>query len=62
MANWQALRFHMTKQADTISDVESLVSHIQNEIDLTSKTIPIPNGYAAVDSAYERFRAIRRTA
>lgn len=60
MTNYQALKFHMTQQADTISDVESLVSRIQNKIDLTSKMIPIPNGYAAVDSAYVLLRAIRR--
>lgn len=62
---WQTgkhLQAPYDSQAGTISDVESLVSRIENKIDLTSKMIPISNGYAAVDSEYELLRAIRRRA
>lgn len=62
ITNWQAFRYHITSQADAVSDTDSLLSLITDKLNLCSKFVKIPDGYAGVDSEYERLRAIRRRA
>lgn len=62
ITNWQAFRYQMSNQADTVTDTDSLLSLIEDKLNMCSKFVKIPEGYAGVDSECERLRAIRRRA